>query len=101
MKVLNGSATRLLATNFDAAVGRSLADLTGDANVDALVQAALLMPGQQHTVDTMVGSRILAISATFVPVAEEKHSGLITLHDVSELRRLQHAQQNSMMAIAR
>jgi sigma-B regulation protein RsbU (phosphoserine phosphatase) len=101
VKVLNGSASKLLATNFDAAVGRTLVDLTGDAQVQELLNAAIRMPGQQHTLDTMIGGRIVALNSTFVPVTGDKYSGLITLQDVTELRRLQHIQQTSQMVLAR
>jgi signal transduction histidine kinase len=101
VKVLNGSASRLLYTTFDKAVGRSLVELTNDSDLEELVRVATQMPNQYHTVDTMVNGHILEVGATFVTVSSGKYSGLITLQDVTELRKLQHIQQSSMVAVTR
>jgi PAS domain-containing protein len=101
VKVLNGAATQLLFTNFDVAVGRSLIELVRDPKVQELLRAALLTPGQHQAIDLSIGNRIVLMVAKFIPVTEAQLTGLITMQDVTEVRRLQHIGQNGAMAMAR
>jgi PAS domain-containing protein len=90
VKLLNGAASSLLHTRFDLAAGQPLAVVLNDPTMSELVETAVAMPNQHHTVDTMVQGRILEVGATYVPVESGELSGLVTLQDVTELRKLQH-----------
>jgi PAS domain-containing protein len=101
VKLLNGAASKLLHTSFDLAAGQSLAVVLNDPTMSELVEAAVSLPNQHHTIDTIVHGRILEVGATYVPVENNTLSGLVTLQDVTELRKLQHVQQSNMAAVAR
>jgi PAS domain-containing protein len=99
VKVLNASATRMLSTTFDAAVGKPLAALVGDNRVQGLLKAALETPTQRKSLDVALGGRVVSLSTTFVPVADEGgYTGMAVLQDVTELRALQMMQQASGLA---
>jgi len=101
VKVLNGAATQMLYTSFDVAVGRSLIDLTRDQKVQELLRAALLTPGQHQAIDLSINNRVVLMVAKFIQVTENQLTGLITMQDVTEVRRLQRVTQNNTMALAR
>jgi PAS domain S-box-containing protein len=99
VKVLNAAATRMLGTTFDAAVGKPLVELIGDNRVRDLLKGALETPTQRKSFDVALGGRVVSISATFVPVADEGgYTGMAVLQDVTELRALQMMQQAAGLA---
>lgn len=99
VKVLNAAATRILGTTFDAAVGKPLAELIGDNRVKELLKGALETPAQRQSFDVALGGRVVSLSVTFVPVADEGgYTGMAVLQDVTELRALQMMQQAAGLA---
>jgi signal transduction histidine kinase len=99
VKVLNGAATRMLSTTFDDAVGKPLVALVGDNRVQNLLKGALDTPTQRKSLDLALGGRVVSMSATFVPVADEGgYTGIAVLQDVTELRALQMMQQAAGLA---
>jgi sigma-B regulation protein RsbU (phosphoserine phosphatase) len=99
VKVLNAAAIHMLGTTFDGAVGKPFADLVGDNRVRGLLKGALESPAKRQSLDVALGGRVVNISTTFVPVADEGgHTGMAVLQDVTELRALQMMQQASGLA---
>jgi PAS domain S-box-containing protein len=99
VKVLNAAATRMLGTTFDAAMGKPLASLVADNRVQDLLKSALETPAQRKSLDVALGGRVVSMSTTFVPVADEGgYTGMAVMQDVTELRALQMMQQAAGLA---
>lgn len=99
VKVLNAAAIHMLGTTFDDAVSKPFAGLVKDNRVHDLLKAALETPAQRQSLDIALGGRVVSLSATFVPVADEGgFTGMAVLQDVTELRALQMMQQAAGLA---
>lgn len=99
VKVLNAAATRMLGTTFDDAVGKPLVSLVRDNRVQDLLKTALEAPAQRKSLDVALGGRVVSMSTTFVPVADEGgYTGMAVMQDVTELRALQMMQQAAGLA---
>lgn len=92
IKVLNGTATRMLNTQYDAAVGQPLLGYVRDTRLQETMRAALAAPTQRFAVDVPINNRLISVTVTFVPV-EGNTTGLLVMQDVTELRTLQQQQQ--------
>lgn len=102
IETLNHAACRLLGTDYQAAMGNSLSELTRDLVLQDTLQSAIAAPARRQTVDLSIGGFDVAASITAIPdPAGGSPSGLVVLEDVTELRRLQRARTNGYAAVAR
>ncbi len=86
---LNGAAARILATTSEEAVGRPFVVASRDHDLAGLVREALASgTPRAATVEYSRGDRVLEVSAQSFSGGAER-LGLVVLHDVTELRRLE------------
>ncbi len=86
---LNEAAAGLLRADVEEAVGRPFVVVSRDHELAALLRAALAgTPTHLTTVEHSLSRRTLEASAETVVGANER-LGLVVLHDVTELRRLE------------
>ncbi len=100
IKVLNGTATRILNTHYDTAISQPILAYVQDARLQETMRAAWVAPGQRFAVDVAINSRLISFVITFVPVEDTK-TGLFVMQDVTELRTLQQQQQFAWVSTTR
>ncbi|MEO5951997.1 MAG: PAS domain-containing protein, partial [Chloroflexia bacterium] len=92
IKVLNGTATRMIDTEYDEAISKPLLTFLRDPRLQETMQAAISAPTQRFAVDVSINNRLVSVTVTFVSV-ENNITGLFVMQDVTELRTLQQQQQ--------
>jgi signal transduction histidine kinase len=100
IKVLNGTATRMLNTQYDFAVAQPLLSFVRDPRLQETMRAAIAAPTQRFATDVPLNNRLISVTVTFVPVEENK-TGLFVMQDVTELRTLQQQQQFARASLVR
>jgi signal transduction histidine kinase len=100
IKVLNGTASRMLNTQYDLAVTQPLLAFVREPRLQETMRAAAAAPTQRFAVDVALNNRIISITITFVAMEENK-TGLFVMQDVTELRTLQQQQQFARASVVR
>jgi two-component system phosphate regulon sensor histidine kinase PhoR len=110
VEAINPAAARVLGTTADRAIGQSLIRLTHSHRLHQALQAALDQranpdrpgqPGEAQTLEVEMDGRTLTAVVTPVPSsAGGDTNGLVVLHDVTELRRLERARRDFVANIS-
>ena len=92
---INAAACQMFETTAEAAVARSLIEVTRSHELHQAVQAVLVERAERQRLEVGVGKRKLAAVVTAVPNSDRgEPTGLIALQDVTELQRLERARRD-------
>jgi two-component system phosphate regulon sensor histidine kinase PhoR len=92
---INAAACQMFETTAEAALGRSLIEVTRSHELHQALQAVLVEHAKRQRLEVGVGKRKLAAVVTAVPGSDGgATTGLVALQDVTELHRLERARRD-------
>lgn len=90
VRAVNLAASHLFGMSPDAAVGRSLIELTHDYELHSALRGILDRAGEPKEFEVRVGDQLVVAAVTAVPGTDGvPPAGLVVLHNVTELRKLE------------